>query len=179
MIRSLRLFSRDERGVSAVEFALLAPLLLTLLLGTLTVFDLFRANQSVEKATSAIGDIVTRQKDAIGPACLSALYTFLRQTSEADGDPRIRMTSVSNIRGVVTQDWSNTSGNASLALPPISLDIIPTLAIGDSVILTETFVPHRAFVAGFGLDNITFQANAVHRPRFINKISFKTNGSAC
>lgn len=53
-------FSKDERGIAAVEFALLAPLLLTLMLGALEITQSIWADSKVEQATSTIGDLVSR-----------------------------------------------------------------------------------------------------------------------
>lgn len=53
-------FSNDEKGVAAVEFALLAPLLLTLMLGAVEITQSIWADSKVEQATSTIGDLVSR-----------------------------------------------------------------------------------------------------------------------
>ena len=56
----LERFSKDQRGVAAVEFALLAPLLLTLMLGALEITQSIWADSKVEQATNTIGDLVSR-----------------------------------------------------------------------------------------------------------------------
>ena len=56
----LKKFSDDEKGIAAVEFALLAPLLLTLMLGALEITQSIWADSKVEQATSTIGDLVSR-----------------------------------------------------------------------------------------------------------------------
>lgn len=53
-------FSKHESGVAAVEFALLAPLMLTLMLGALEITQSIWADGKVEQATSTIGDLVSR-----------------------------------------------------------------------------------------------------------------------
>ncbi|GEM_PF-598825 len=53
-------FSKDQRGIAAVEFALLAPLLLTLMLGAIEITQSIWADGKVEQATSTIGDLVSR-----------------------------------------------------------------------------------------------------------------------
>jgi len=58
--KTLKRFSNDEGGVAAVEFALLAPLLLTLMLGALEITQSIWADGKVEQATSTIGDLVSR-----------------------------------------------------------------------------------------------------------------------
>lgn len=162
---------RDERAGSAVEFALLLPLLLALLLGTVTVFDVFRTSQSAEKGTFTVGDILSRQR-VVSTALLGDMLTLIDKTVDNDGRPRLRVSSISNVAGKLELDWSKTAGNQDIVLGSIDYGLVPQIAPGDSVILTETFIPHRAFVAGFGFDHLVFNNKAAHRPRFIGKIAF-------
>jgi len=53
-------FSKDEKGVAAIEFAFLAPLLLALTLGSIEITQSVWADGKVEQATSTIGDLVSR-----------------------------------------------------------------------------------------------------------------------
>ncbi|HEV7293681.1 MAG TPA: TadE/TadG family type IV pilus assembly protein [Devosia sp.] len=165
-------FSRDERGASAVEFALIAPVLLALLLGSVTLFDLFRTAQSVDKATFTIGDIMSR-KLSVTAKELDNNLALLQQAVPAANDGGLRVSSISRIENALVLDWSESVGNTtSLKNVEVPYDLIPTMANGDSVILTESVVPHRAFIAGFGVDAVVFNDRAVHRPRFINKVMF-------
>ena len=166
-------FGRDERGASAIEFALLAPVLLMVLVGTVTMFDLFRTAQSVEKATFTIGDILSRQT-ALSDAELSERMSMLRHTVASADDGGLRVSSFTRKGGKLEQDWSEVVGNAaSVGSAPIPEDILPQIANGDSVILTESFVPHAAMVAAFGLDVVVFTGRAVHRPRFVGTIAYQ------
>lgn len=56
----MKRFKAQKDGVVAIEFALLAPLLLTLMLGALEVTQSIWADGKVEQATSTIGDLVSR-----------------------------------------------------------------------------------------------------------------------
>lgn len=168
----LRGLKRDEGGVSTVEFALLAPVLLALLLGAVTVFDLFRTAQSAEKATFNVGDMLSRQT-AITNTLLASMITFVGHTVDYEGQARIRVSSISNIAGVMLVDWTNTAGDASITLPAMSYSDIPLTALGDSVILTEVFVPHRAFIPIVGLDKVLYSNRSVHRPRFVGRIAYQ------
>lgn len=165
-------FGRDERGVSAVEFALLVPILLALLLGTVTVFDLFRTAQSAEKGTFTVGDMLSRQT-AISQTLLNDMLSFVSNTVEHQGSARLRVSSISNNAGRLVLEWSQMVGNTSVDMGTLSFAGIPAMAPGDSVLLTEVYIPHRAFIAGFGVDHVMFENRAVHRPRFVGKIAFQ------
>lgn len=57
-------FGRDRRAVAAVEFALLAPLLLVLYLGGTDLADGLDVNKKVSRSASILADLVARQISA-------------------------------------------------------------------------------------------------------------------
>ncbi len=166
----LRKLIGDERGASIVEFALLVPVLLLLLLGTVTLFDLFRTLQSVEKATFTVGDMMSRES-TMSQTTLDVMMTLTRQMVPAARNGGLRVSSVVKQGGKLEVRWTGTSGS-NIPQSDLPLAIIPDIAEGDSVLLTESFVPHRAFVSLFGFDEIRFGAQAAHRPRFVSRITF-------
>ena len=164
---------RDERGASAIEFALLAPILLVVLIGTVTLFDMFRNAQNVEKATFTVGDILSRQT-TVSQTQLTGLLSLVKHMVGTADDGGLRVSSISKASGTLKLDWSKVVGNAVIVTgQAIPYDLVPDMADGDSVLLTESFVPHGAFAQGFGLDNITFKNRSVHRPRFVSAIKFQ------
>jgi Flp pilus assembly protein TadG len=58
--RFLRAFWRDRRGVSAVEFAFVAPVLLVFYCGMAELAEAMMAERRLSHVTSSIGDIVAR-----------------------------------------------------------------------------------------------------------------------
>ena len=168
MNTKLLAFARDRRGVAALEFTLLAPVLLALLLGSITIFDLFRTAQKVEKATFTVGDILSRQT-SINSTTMGDMLELVHQTVAAAAG--IRVSSISMTQGRLVLDWTRSVGTGAGATA-IPFNIVPDLANGDSIILTESFVPHRAFVSGFGVDEVSYENKVVHRPRFVGRISF-------
>jgi Flp pilus assembly pilin Flp len=162
---------KDENGASAVEFALLVPVLLLVLMGTVTLFDMFRTSQSVEKVTFTVGDILSRQTSISG-ATLTSMLSLVRNTVPTANDGGLRVSSISKKGNKFELLWSKTAGaSAAIGTTAIPYDIVPDMANGDSVILTESFIPHSAMFAGFGVDLITFRARAVQRPRFVSSIA--------
>lgn len=169
--RSLQDLRRHQGGASLVEFALLAPVLIFLLLGAVTLFDLFRNAQSVEKATFTVGDMMSRQT-AMSQANLDAMLSLVRHMVPSASDGGLRVSSISKSGGRFVVNWTRTSGSA-IPTTPVATTTVPNIAEGDSVLLTESFVPHRAFFAAFGIDAITFGAQAANRPRFVSSIAFQ------
>jgi Flp pilus assembly protein TadG len=164
-------FRHDERGATIVEFALLAPVLFFVLLASVTAFDLFRSAQNVEKATFSVGDMLSRQQ-TISYSTLTGALEFMHHVAPSSSDGGLRISSVGKKNGVFDVLWSKNVG-LNVPTTPIPTDILPDIANGDTVLVTESFVPHEAMFAGFGLSDVTFKANAVHRPRFLAVIPFQ------
>lgn len=60
MIRLLKQWLNEQKGVAYIEFALCAPILLLLLGGAIDVTRMVLLHQKVEKAVFTVGDLVTR-----------------------------------------------------------------------------------------------------------------------
>lgn len=71
----LRRWQRQEDGVTATEFAVIAPVLLTLWLGTVETVNYVWANSKVEDAAGIVGDLVAQHR--------SMTDTQLKQVLEA------------------------------------------------------------------------------------------------
>lgn len=61
MFEKLKKLQRDIAGVQALEFALIAPLLIAMVLGTIEVGRYVLLNQKISKTIFALGDLVTRK----------------------------------------------------------------------------------------------------------------------
>ncbi|KQN77189.1 TadE/TadG family type IV pilus assembly protein [Devosia sp. Leaf64] len=165
-------FLKNESGASATEFAMFLPILMALLLASLTAFDMFRTAQNVEKATFTIGDMLAREKSSLTKAKLTDMLTLLRQTVYSANDGGLRVSSIGRVNGEFVLRWSQTVGN-NVPGTALNTSLFPEMADGDSVLLTESFVPHEAMVAGFGISDVTFSARAAYRPRFVSSIAFQ------
>lgn len=138
---------------------------------TVTMFDLFRTNQSVDKATFTVGDMLSREQ-VMTPAKLDGMMTLVRNMVPSAGQGGLRISNIIKSGGKLQVRWSEKTGSS---VPSTALDasVIPDIAEGDSVLLTESFVPHQALVDWFGLDLVTFNAKVAHRPRFVSEIKFQ------
>lgn len=67
-----RRFLRDRRGVAAVEFALIVPILLVLYFMTMEIAQAIDINKKVSRIASQVADLVTQQK-TVTPAVLDSI----------------------------------------------------------------------------------------------------------
>jgi Flp pilus assembly protein TadG len=97
-LRRLVRFNRDQRGVSAVEFAFVAPLLITLYLGCVEVSDGVSADRKVTLTAAALAN-------------LSAQVTTITTTD---------MTNILDASSAIIAPYS--SGNLAITVTCISID---------------------------------------------------------
>lgn len=145
---------RDERGSSAVQFAIWSLLLGVWLAFSVGIFVAWDNRSDSAKAAYAVSDIFSRQEQ-IRSNLLTQMYDLTQGLVNNDsGAVKMRVTSVQLATDPVDDtvftnqvQWSCTVGGAGAGefstlendtIPPV----IPVMPEGDSVILTETFVPY-------------------------------------
>ena len=79
MRKLLLCLRRDERGVSAVEFAFLAPILATLILGIIDLSTGLSHRFTLQKAVNRSLEMVQANRVATGPQGGTPNYDFLKQ----------------------------------------------------------------------------------------------------
>lgn len=113
--RILRRFARETSGVGAVEFALLAPLLLMLYITSFELTQGLSASKRTARAAGVIADLVS-QEDAVTPATLSTMAS-VAQSIYAPFDAanaRIVVTGIAvDSKGAGTVEWSWTNDGSS------------------------------------------------------------------
>lgn len=168
-----RTFLRDRSGVAAIEFALILPLLVLILFGTMTLFHFYRTGLTLDRATATVSDFMSRQSE------LSTTFMTERVASSLDrlvphdpGQLGFRITSLTRTGATYRTEWTYPStpgpGFEGRALP---MDVLPVVADGDSLLLTETFVLQRALVDVMGVGAIGHRATLAVRPRFAKSIT--------
>jgi Flp pilus assembly protein TadG len=124
--RVRRKFLGDRSGVSAVEFALILPVMLLLFFGGIEVSEALTVKRKVTHVTSTLSDLITQSKkvtasdmDDILDAASSIIMPF------AGAQLRIKLTGVAiDEDGEATVAWSDALNdtplpkNSSITLPP-------------------------------------------------------------
>ncbi len=123
--RLTRRFASDARGVSAIEFAMIMPLMVALYLGGVELGDGMTIKRKVTRSTSTLSDLVTQARtiaDADMKNILDASAAII--APYPDGPLRIKVTGVEiDGKGVAKVAWSDARNDtaynkgASIALP--------------------------------------------------------------
>ena len=171
----LKHFRKNQDGVSAVEFALIAPILILFYLGAAEVSMALLASRRTDHIASSIGDLAA-QSDTISHADISDLWNI------ADGmlDPmpsgaylKLRLSSVtmkSDNKAYV--DWSEANANATAYNTNSVIATISTteLPVGESMIMTEVNYDYNTPVGRFFPGTTSFSYRYYNYPRNGSKV---------
>lgn len=170
---SWRSFLRNQEGVSAIEFAFIAPLMLMVYFGCVELSFLMRADRKVTAAAASLGDLTTR--------LVMVTNTDLEELLEAAavlmepypvGDTRIRITSVvDNGDGQQRVAWSdghNMTARAEGTSVTIPDGILPSPG---SLIMTEVEYDYASRTGIFLNQALTMSDTFYLRPRRVTEIT--------
>lgn len=176
LIRSwTRRFARAEEGVSALEFALIAPLMILFYFGLAELSQAYMAQRRVNHAAAAVADLVAQNRE-VSPQKLQDIFLVgeLTMAPFSADDLQLRVTSVApDAKGVARVDWSQ--GRGLNARPKGQSVAVPAglIAAGSSVIMAEVeydYVP----VTGVVMPDLTeFKHTYYLAPRLSSKVTLK------
>ncbi len=159
-IRNIR-FWRDQRAVAAIEFALIAPLLILLIAGTIELTRYVLANQKIDKSANSLSDYVSQLQypNRVNMDQLFETFSILMEPFETDQTSFIvsvvhhqetgRNAADDNDDPVYVQFQQRRGG---LAAPSkvggrgsVAAGAIPELdvQVGEHIVVVEVFYRHR------------------------------------
>lgn len=198
---SSKRLAHDQRGVAAVEFGYIAPVLLLMLMGTFELSRGVSIDRRLNSVSAMASELISRE-DAITPADLDKVAAAMKHVMEPYDDDsmvirligvRANSTNASNTK----VEWSYEFSGAGTTVPyaqcsPYSLDT-GLVGKGGSVIVAEVGYTYQPVFGGFvygGLDftetnvdegdtsgiNRNWTSKAFHAPR---KSCVDYNGTNC
>ncbi len=167
LIQICRTFRRDDAGVSAVEFALLAPFMIALYLGSVQLTLGLTADRKVSQVANSVADLIT-QDDFVTDEDLVDVYAAADAIlNPFDAAPlSLRITSVRmDADGEIFVDWSEGDG-----MTPHDTDSLPDLPQGllapmNSIIMVEANYVFSTNLGELTKTPITLSYTAYLRPR--------------
>lgn len=135
-----RKFWRNIRGVSAVEFALILPLQLIMIFGTVEISNLMIADRKLVSATSTAADLFAQSK-VLSTADVADIFLAGEAVMQPFDANQLSLTVISIVAdaaGVTKVDWSDSSNGAPF--PTGSIYALPPGLAGpnQSVIIVES-----------------------------------------
>ena len=164
----------DVRGVSAVEFALLAPVLIAFYFGLAEFCQGYMAQKRMGHASAVVADLVA-QSDSIRSSQMTDMFKVGDLVMKPFSSSPLKQRASSLTRdtfGVVRVDWSQGSGMAARSNG--STVTIPDGLIenGESVIMTEVTYDYDSPV-DYLMPSVTrFSQSYFLRPRTVDRITY-------
>lgn len=171
LFRRLR---RDRRGVSAVEFAMLAPVMVGMYFGLAEFCQGFMAQKRAGHSAAIVADLITQRKAVTG-AELDDLFQVGTQIMKPFSATTLKIRASSVTRGnddVNRVDWSRGLGLTARAVG--STVALPTGLVerGQTVIFTETTYDYDSPVDYFMPGITRFSHSFYMRPREVEKVGY-------
>jgi Flp pilus assembly protein TadG len=171
--RTLRRFAVGEKsGLAALEFAIIAPMMILLVFGSVDLIDTLGANKRAQNAVASIADVVARD-DAVSNAEIAGLWAAMDVLMYPDDgvNMQMRVTSVridtaTSARVVWSEGHGMTArvANTTVALPA------QMMTPGTSVIFAESRFPYTAPLGFLHSGSVNLDHEAYRRSRLVDPI---------
>jgi Flp pilus assembly protein TadG len=170
----LRGFARDRRGVSAVEFALVAPILILAYLGLAELALGMMASRRASHLAATIGDLAA-QSETLTDANITDLFaigTSMMDPFTTGTNLKMRLTCVKMISSKATVQWSDAQNFTKYTTGAVISTITTAqLSEGESLIMTEVQYDYSSPIGLFVgsdynfLPSASFKDTFYHHPR--------------
>ncbi|KQZ12797.1 hypothetical protein ASD44_00995 [Mesorhizobium sp. Root554] len=190
LLTGAKRFCSDRRGIAAVEFALIAPLLLAMYFVTMEVAQAIETNKKVNRLSSMVADLVAQQLD-VSTNDLKAIMKIGDTTLQPYGrtDPKIvitaiQMTNDATPKAKVAWSWKVQNGAYSKDVAkntettvPANLNIANTFLIRVQTeldyrpVLTWAADGKKAAGLTAAFDKLPMEETYYLRPRVTNTIT--------
>lgn len=170
--RRLRRFGKANKGLAALEFAIIAPMMIFLLFGSVEMIDVLSVNSRAQNVAASISDVVARDTE-VSNAEINGLWDALAVLMYPNNPSNIDVR-VSSVRIVSTSSatvvWSEGRGMAPRTNGSSVTLNSAMMNPGTSVIMTETTYRYSS-VLGFILDGpIEMKHVSYRRSRLVDPI---------
>jgi Flp pilus assembly protein TadG len=168
----LRRFARNESGLSALEFALVAPIMITTYFGAFEMCDVLLADRKATSVAATTTDLVA-QATQIADADITNIFNAATAIM-APYDPNILQITVSSItadaQGNTKVAWSDALHTAAHAQGANFTLPAGLISPGGSVIVSEVRYTYATPLGQFVKNGITVSDKFYQRPRRITVI---------
>ncbi|KQS88061.1 MULTISPECIES: TadE/TadG family type IV pilus assembly protein [unclassified Rhizobium] len=180
---AFRRFWRDRKGTGAIEFAIIAPLLIMAYIGSFEVSLGFSISRKVARASSTVADVLTQQTD-VSKATLDGMKDVAKSVMAPYemNTYTLKMTGITvTAAGVGTVAWSRDQAGGT----PYKAGSVVTLpsdisAVNAFVVRSELVVPHHLLLFAPGLaDNTLKTINLSKTYYFRQRVGDKITCSDC
>jgi Flp pilus assembly protein TadG len=190
----LATLARDEKGLAAVEFVLLFPILMTIFLGSIELSSLLLADLKLEAAAETAADLVAQTTVKKGALQAADFTNFTNAVSEVltplpvtTSNLKVAFASVTYSTGAAKIDWhieKNGATAISLTNVPNNQDLTKlgnaTAGSQDSVIIVQVQYAYTSPISYVLQRNYTLTESSFNRPRYVSCVAAQGfNANTC
>lgn len=175
MLTILRLY-RSNSALSAVEFALMAPVLCVLLMGTIVICNALACRQKLVSEASSVADLAA-QSSSLSSGDLQDIFlsgTTIMYPFDSSQGTIVVSSIVNNAEtGANTVAWSQAY-NGGTALAVNSAVTVPTgvIGAGGSAIFVQVSYNYASPIGGFFINSIPMSDFFYCRPRESTSVNY-------
>jgi Flp pilus assembly protein TadG len=166
-------FVAAKKGSAALEFAIIAPMMIMLLFGSVDLLDVLNANKRVQNVAASLADVVARDTE-VSDAEITGLWAAIDVLMFPSGGEAvdIRISSISiestSIARVVWSEGHGMEARQSGA----TVDDLPSAMMnpGTSIILAETTFEYETPLGFLLEDGVTLRHQSYRRSRLVDPI---------
>lgn len=170
----LHRFRRDRRGVTALEFALIAPAMIAFYFGMAEMTQAIMADRRNAHVASAIGDLVA-QSSQISTAEVTDIFAIADRIMSPfpSGALKVRVSSITrDSKGVAKIDWCEVNGGMADLNDGTVISDLPANLVGngESIVMAESSYDYASPVKKYIPGNLTFTEKLYFKPRKSSKV---------
>ncbi|MEJ0066854.1 MAG: TadE/TadG family type IV pilus assembly protein [Caulobacteraceae bacterium] len=174
MLVSTRHLIRDSRGVAAVEFALLLPILMLLYFGVVELTQGIMTQQRTSHVAATVGDLVS-QSSTLTAADVADVFSVGSEVMYPYPTTSLKLrvsTLTDDPKGKVTVAWSQASGMTALT-KGVSVSDLPSNVVvpGESVVMAESQYTYTSVFGQIMPKPVVFSQKAYSHPRLSTTVS--------
>ncbi|MBD8876524.1 TadE/TadG family type IV pilus assembly protein [Roseibium polysiphoniae] len=180
-------FWRDSSAAAAVEFAIVAPFLVVVLINAVSFFDGFRGDRVVSRTNTVVLDLLTREQGAIDDDDLDELIAIAEALAGkyVDNGFTLVLTSVRNTwdseeNPDIDLRWSiSNDSSAVLTQDDIDAMTLPSMQEGDTAIISSLTTEYTPAIVGELSGEFTLSDYLIRRPRYVTEIDCSSDSGKC
>ncbi len=184
-------FSADNKGIAAVEMAIIMPFLLFLYFGLFDITSFITVSRKVTSSASIVADLVTQNANYVLGTQVTDYYNApdIVMAPISSTDVRVELFGFRKTGSTIAQFWQKNNGRgSSCGTAPAASTLTNLMTAGNDLVVARVctpFVPHFASFMGqyiFGKTSYMMVETITQRPRASLQLTCyqaAVNGALC
>jgi Flp pilus assembly protein TadG len=173
-VTRFRRFLRDRRGLAALEFALIAPMMVLVLFGSIELTEVMACNRRAENTAASVADVVSRDT-VVADEEIDDLWAAATALMFPNSPTPLKMR-VSSVRIISASEarvlWSEGHGGYTARGDDTTVSLPAGMMVpGTSVILAETSYVYTPPIGVFLKLTMNLDHKEYRRPRVADPVT--------